>query len=202
MVQYIGGQRGVIYLVTNKLTRKCYIGQTTMSLHERWRHHKRTRSEVGDCLGDDIGLLGESQFSIMELAVTQNPAELDGLETWYIQQYQTLAPAGYNLTPGGHSFSKTERSRDLQSRAAIGRKFTDSPKPIKGSLVIRCRKNKIVVDRKKPVVGTHLITGEVIELAGVSVDPRFDPRLVSACCKGKRRHHRGYAWRYKECPVA
>lgn len=197
MVNYIGGQRGSIYLVTQLSTGKQYVGQTTMSLRERWRHHRRARSEAGDCLGDVIGESSDEDFSIQEIAVAYSSRELDELERYYILQYDTLSPSGFNLTPGGHAFSKSGRHAERVSLSKIGLKFTDNPKPIKSSTRPRCRKNKMVVDRKKPVIGTHLVTGEVIELTGVSMDSRFDPRLVSACCRGKRRHHRGFAWRYK-----
>ena len=30
---------GYIYKITNKITKKCYIGQTIMDLDDRWRQH-------------------------------------------------------------------------------------------------------------------------------------------------------------------
>lgn len=35
---------GYIYKITNIINKQCYIGQTIMSLEERWRHHKNPKS--------------------------------------------------------------------------------------------------------------------------------------------------------------
>ena len=35
---------GIIYKITNKVNGKCYIGQTTKSLSDRWSKHKYKKS--------------------------------------------------------------------------------------------------------------------------------------------------------------
>lgn len=52
----------------------------------------------------------------------------------------------------------------------------------------------------KPVIGTNLITGEVIRYDGVNYtrEGGFQPSCVCCCCKGKVSQHKGYVWRYEE----
>jgi hypothetical protein len=190
---FINGRTGCIYLVTNTVTGQRYVGQTTYSMHERWRHHVRSRNEVGDGLGDAVGRFGQRAFSIVELVRTDRLTELDALEQFYIEQYETLAPNGYNLTPGGKAFRRTARNCERISYSKIDLRLVDSTKPCSRA---GTGKRARPAAKCKPVIGTHLVTGEVIHLPAVSAHPNFDPRLVSACCRGKRRHHRGYAWRY------
>lgn len=193
--EYIGERLGHIYLITNKVTGKRYVGQTRHTLSERWRSHRVRTGENLDSLASDIKQYGESSFSLMSLAAV--PWEqLDTFEKFYIVQYTTLHPQGYNLTSGGHTTEYALISRKKISDSRIGMRFKSELKPFKtdtrGS-------RKAAEVRFKPVRGTHLVTGDVIELPFLSCRPgEFDPRLVSACCKGKRKHHRGYRWEYAE----
>lgn len=52
--------------------------------------------------------------------------------------------------------------------------------------------------QKKPVISVNINTGEIKKYNGVN-DVRkygFDPSCVCLCCKGKRKKHKGYYWRY------
>ena len=192
--KFINCDRGFIYLVTNMVSGKQYVGQTTYTIKERWRRHLSSRSDGIPNLGDDIKKFGQHNFSVFILAEIQDIAALEDLEKFYIKEYNTLYPAGYNLTEGGYGFV-SDHTKIAISNSKVGLRFTDNPKPMKNKTRgIRKFKDN---SRFKPVIGTHVLTGETIELVGVSTDDRFDPRLVSACCKGKRRQHRGYTWKYK-----
>lgn len=50
----------------------------------------------------------------------------------------------------------------------------------------------------KAVTATHLRSGEVLDFPSMLEAQRngFNASLVSKCCKGKRAHHKGYAWEY------
>ena len=51
---------------------------------------------------------------------------------------------------------------------------------------------------RKRVVGVAVKTGETIEFDGVNKtrEAGFQPSCVSNCCKGIRKQHKGYIWRY------
>lgn len=60
------------------------------------------------------------------------------------------------------------------------------------------RLHKTQEKQKKPVISVNINTGEIKKYSGVN-DVRkygFDPSCVCYCCKGKRKKHKGYYWRY------
>lgn len=188
--QFIGGQQGWIYLITNKLTGKQYIGQTTCSIKDRWNSHKRRSSYYKDLLCDDIRRVGEHNFSIEILEEVRDISTLSDKEIYWISKYGTY-PNGYNKTPGGNIIGK-----ETAERIAKARTQTQTTTEYKKVNTHRKGNRKTAVSKCKPVKGTHIITGEIIYLPHMSADDRFDVRLISACCKNKRKYHRNYRWEY------
>lgn len=91
---------GKIYLVTNNINGKQYIGQTIMTLKQRWNKHlSKSREKNATGLAGAIKKYGEENFSI-ELIATCNIEDLNNLEQYYINKYDTFNN-GYNLTLGG-----------------------------------------------------------------------------------------------------
>ena len=97
---------GYIYLITNKINGKKYVGQTMMTVHSRWLKHCSTaRTQLG-ATGIDgaIRKYGEENF-IVETIKECPISELDKWEIYYIQYYNTYqgdnANVGYNITLGG-----------------------------------------------------------------------------------------------------
>lgn len=178
-----------VYLITNKINGKQYVGQTTVSVRDRWRSHCKSRSEHSESIGNDIALYGQSSFKIEIIETIMDLNNLDMVESYYIEKLGTLEPSGYNKLHSRQDMSAAIRNRI--SNARIGLVLTNAPK------VLRNKKtNRNMTSRMKPVVGVHIISGDIVTLPGLSSDSRFDPRLISACCRNKRRHHRGYRWSY------
>lgn len=100
--------KGYIYLITNLINGKKYVGQTLMTVHNRWLKHcsvARTQLRVTGIDGA-IRKYGEDNFSIE--TIKECPVdELDKWEIYYIQYYNTYqgdnADLGYNITLGGQS---------------------------------------------------------------------------------------------------
>lgn len=61
---------------------------------------------------------------------------------------------------------------------------------------------KITLDSKfgKPIIGKNIKSGEEIYFSALNdcKGAGFQPSCVCNCCKGKRRTHKGYLWRYDE----
>jgi hypothetical protein len=111
---------GEIYIITNTLNQKKYVGQT---VSHRKNHHRyrpfgymgRFRDHVSEALcntkkkqcrylNNAIRKHGTDAFTV-ELITTCTLAELDTMETWHISDSGTLFPQGYNLTKGGKTGS-------------------------------------------------------------------------------------------------
>lgn len=91
----------IIYKIQNKITNKIYIGKTSKSLEIRWKNHlKCVNKKINRCLYDSINKYGINNFIIEELckATKEN---INDLEKFYINEYNSLYPNGYNMTNGG-----------------------------------------------------------------------------------------------------
>jgi group I intron endonuclease len=114
---------GSVYLVTNLVTGKQYVGQTTKrDPLKRWAAHlKNSRTTRVGPLYASIRRHGEAafQFEIIESAPSKKA--LDEREAFFILKFNTISPAGYNLASGGsngkHSQESIEKIR-LLSKAA------------------------------------------------------------------------------------
>lgn len=93
---------GIIYLITNTVNGKIYIGQTIHRLTLRWRKHKTSAASGSDlALHRAIRKYGANNFSVEVIAESFEPF-LDALEEFCIRLYCSRSTQyGYNMTPGG-----------------------------------------------------------------------------------------------------
>jgi hypothetical protein len=116
---------GVMYLMTNTVINKSYIGQTRSHRlnHGKYRpfgHMGRFRHHISEAINEKnhsryldnaIMSYGSDKFTchkILECRVD----ELNDYEVKFIKEYNTLYPNGYNLTPGGNGKGKGNRNID------------------------------------------------------------------------------------------
>ena len=109
---------GRIYVITNKINGKQYVGQTTLSVAARWRAHP-----TGDCraLVCAIKKYGVGSFDVRELDTGSNQEELNTKEQHWITMMDTMAPRGYNLREGGSRGKPGADTRRRQSEAHMGK---------------------------------------------------------------------------------
>ena len=106
---------GEIYLITNKINGKYYIGQTLSiskngrkhGTSERWKEHcynatKRNRTSC-PVLENAIRKHGKETFFI-ECVLKCDYGLLNYYEKKFISTYDCIAPKGYNLQEGGDGF--------------------------------------------------------------------------------------------------
>lgn len=86
----------IIYLITNKINGKQYIGQTSQSLKRRWNGHKKSGSGINSVVRAAINKYGYNNFFVEEIDSAINFEELNNLEKYYIKFYNTLSPSGGN----------------------------------------------------------------------------------------------------------
>ena len=92
---------GVIYLITNKLNGKQYVGQTTQAFKERIAQHKYHNALYVD---HEIHKFGWENFGVEVIEECNTKEQLDEREMFWIAKLDTMAPNGYNLTAGGSGF--------------------------------------------------------------------------------------------------
>lgn len=112
----------IIYVVTNSINSKVYVGQTVQSLEKRWNTHKYK----GNALYNAIKKHGFENFTITQVDSAESLEELNAKEIDWIVKLNCLAPNGYNLRMGGDGGgSPSEETRVKIGLAGKGRKKTD-----------------------------------------------------------------------------
>ena len=100
---------GIIYLITNLITKKHYVGQT-IDFKERIGIHRRAKLKNSP-LHRSVRKHGWEKFSVIKLHEEVGIDDLDWLEKHCIFTYNTISPNGYNIKYGGHRNNKY-RKRD------------------------------------------------------------------------------------------
>jgi hypothetical protein len=89
----------IIYLATNNINGKRYIGQTIRPLSERWKDHCRVKDK--NYFHNAIRKYGKENFTLEIIDTANSTKELDNKEIYWINKLNTLFPHGYNLKQGG-----------------------------------------------------------------------------------------------------
>lgn len=114
---------GIIYLITNTVNGKVYVGQTIQTIEIRWKDHCY-KSEAG-CTGyfqNSIRKHGPDSFEIEVIDSAKSRSELNLIEILYIFMFQSSnRKYGYNSTTGGEFFEPTLETRQKMSRAHKGK---------------------------------------------------------------------------------
>jgi len=119
---------GIIYCATNSVNGKQYVGQTTSSLIERWRHHRYWASIGSPCfIHRAIAKYGGNAFSLQILAETSSQNDANEKESFFIAKLNTVAPNGYNLTAGGERTEMSVEIRKKISETLLRRRISHSP---------------------------------------------------------------------------
>lgn len=115
----------IIYLITNNINGKQYVGQTTRALEKRWQEHTCRGITAKSAVKSAIKKYGKENFTIQQIDSASNLEELNKKEIDWINKLDTLN-LGYNLHLGGGSTEITEETREKLSKAAKGRKLSKS----------------------------------------------------------------------------
>ena len=111
-----------VYLITNKINGKKYVGLTKRNVLERFKEH----ISIGDktTIGKAIKKYGSQNFnvSILEKNI-ETLVEATSIEQYYIAWYNTFYGEGYNLTLGGEGTkgsTLSERHKESIRNSKIG----------------------------------------------------------------------------------
>ncbi len=100
-----------IYKITCLKNKKIYIGQTTESVKKRWYYHCLENSGC-TALKNAIKKHGVKNFKIEIIDDTAKTIiQLNHFEEFYIKQYNSMSPNGYNLKSGGKNGYLSEETK-------------------------------------------------------------------------------------------
>jgi group I intron endonuclease len=119
-----------IYKITNIINNKVYIGQTIHSIEKRWSRHNWncTKERNAMAITNAIIKYGSENFKIEEIDRANNLEELNEKEIYYIKQFNSISPNGYNLETGGKNKRLSEETKRKISESNKGKKATEETK--------------------------------------------------------------------------
>jgi len=148
-----------IYRILNKITKKCYIGETKCKdVARRWNQHKQTIEINKGCpaLRDAVKKYGIDNFEFSVLIICFDDERFK-YEIEYIKKYNSIAPNGYNLTNGGEGggFQGKTHTEEVKNgiKNKLKQKYIDNP-DLKEELSER---NKIIMS--SPEIREKIKTG-------------------------------------------
>lgn len=102
-----GYANGIIYLVEHIASGRKYVGLTIVQIEERWRRHVEqaymNQIKNYESLHAAIRKYGPASFKIQQIDQGVCKSDLEGKERYWINKLSSLAPEGFNISPGGGS---------------------------------------------------------------------------------------------------
>lgn len=106
-----------IYLITNTINGKQYVGQTVRTLKSRWSSHRHSEKCVA--LHRAIKKYGAEAFDLAVLETCSTIEQMNEAEHSWIEKLNTRVPNGYNIREGGgngiHSEESKAKMREIQN---------------------------------------------------------------------------------------
>jgi hypothetical protein len=122
-------KRFIIYLHTNRVTGRGYIGQTCTTMWRRWKQHvwDARHNQGPRAFARAIRKHGADVWDhqILDVVTSQEGANI--AERVWIKQRRTLVPNGYNLSEGGRNFTTHPTTRKRIGDASRARYAAMTP---------------------------------------------------------------------------
>jgi len=177
-----------IYKITNKINGKIYIGQTSRNIKERWYSHCNRKDSIAP-LTSAIKKYGKQNFDLEIIEKVKISKQLDIREKFWIKEFNSLAPNGYNLFDGGNKHKKaSSKLRKKLSLAKLGKKYGSRKKGSGDNISIGKGSTSFKVYKKNDneFVGTWINRSKCAE------DLNLNKFHVASCLRGDRKSHKGY----------
>lgn len=213
----------IIYLLTNKINNKKYVGQTSRPLNLRINEHKKKKSNRKSRICLAIQKYGFENFNVEELCSCKTRDDANFLEILLIKQLNTTNRyIGYNATDGGDgpivdSISENHRRLNI-SKALMGKKMSletrqnmskakkGKPSPRKGLKASDKTRKKLSDSHKGQIPGNCRPIGAfkngqlMLSYPNMTICAKdgFYHQMIRKCITGKFKQYKGYTWQYLE----
>lgn len=122
-----------VYVISNIINQKLYVGQSTKSIEERFKRHcseAKWNNRKNMPIVNAIHKYGENNFKIKILEQSENftKKQLDDLEIYWANKLNTFVPFGYNLKAGNGPGSMSEIIKQKISNSNKGKKVSQQTK--------------------------------------------------------------------------
>lgn len=206
---------GYIYLVTNNINGKQYVGKTKYDIKTRWAQHKCEAKYLKPNVYFIRALhkYGIENFSIQEIEQC-NDNELLEKEKYYISVYDTYKN-GYNSTLGGEGCHKFDSNdiltlwNDGFAVSEIAKKLGCTTQTVSTNLhvngitvsEIRSRGQSKLSSNKK-ITLQYDLNGDLVNIYNSVIDAalttKISENMIRSACNGRAVTAKGYYWRHPE----
>lgn len=181
-----------IYLITNQVNDKKYVGQTTQEPLKRWNAHK-SMNKPDKILYKAFTKYGIENFKFEVIDECSSQDELIKAEIEWISHYNTFLGEGYNMTSGGEGiggWNHTEEAKQKIGKASkgnthrIGCKISDEHKEILRQTHLG---KKLSDEHKQKISDTHLGKPKNYDVwnKGIPMTDEIKDKVSLACSKNK-----------------
>lgn len=175
----------IIYVISNKLNGKQYVGLTKNGLWNRIYNHIRRNFLIGRA----IRKYGLRNFNMHILDYASTKDKLCKKERFWIDKLDCITPKGYNLTPGGEGASWYRHSlktiREMSRKTVSSRTRQKISKTLKGHTVSFQTRKKISEGNKGKDISKSARRKISIALTGHRVSLATRKKIS----KSKMGHH-------------
>lgn len=165
---------GYIYLRKNLSNGKCYVGQAKDIERRNREWNCLTTKYGGYVINNARAKYGTDGFSFELLKECPNE-EMNYWEMYYIKEYNTKKPYGYNSTDGGDS--AYERTEETKAKLSAALKTSEKAKIARVKIAAKLRGRKLSDETKAKMSAT---------LRGRKLSPEHIAK-VAAANRGKKR---------------
>lgn len=180
-----------IYILTNKISNKKYVGQTKRSITQRFNEHilNKCNSLIHKAIYRHCWGNFKKFYFWCPIYL------LNFFEKLLIFILNTLAPNGYNLTTGGKNTSLSEETKKKISESHAD--FSGSRSAWFGRHHTEESKKKVSQNNARLHKIICIDTGEIFNSIREAQRKYFlHYSCISNCCRGERNTAGGYHWSY------
>lgn len=189
---------GCVYVATNRVNGKQYVGKTTRTLAARRRDH--LKGGIGHCRALHAALEKYGPAAFMWTTVRDGIEGIDRLnraECETVALLKTKSPHGYNLTPGGDGFDWSDPEFRARHRAAVARACKTPGHRAKLSAAIkRLYCDPAHIEKMRVAISRRNASPEWRENHRAGIERRAaDAKWRASCVEARKRRNADPGWR-------